>query len=263
MSLGRGIIMGTVGAASLLAFTGAASAATFSFASDDDSYFSTFMGGSGSGGSFLIRNGRAPLPTPVTLGVDDNNGIHPTAQLPVGLVVSLSATYVGSSPLGSEWNHVYAVSGSYTFVHPVSSAPLLVVQINPGSAAMTIVGGSTTWGSAGSIIGSDAAAGVPNGVDYADVGLSAYMTSLGFNPGLYGLTGSGFIQEDFAFTLTGLNADGGIVELDAGHLPTTSWFAEGSHSGRAFEIPAPGAAAAAGVFMMTLGARRRRKTAVS
>ncbi|MFN7021977.1 MAG: hypothetical protein ACK4WH_11705 [Phycisphaerales bacterium] len=263
MSLGRGIFMGTVGAASLLAITGAASATTLSFASDDDSNFSTFMGSSGSGGMFMIRNGRTPLPTPVTLNVDDNNGANPTAQLPVGLVVSLSATHVASTPFGGEWNHVYAVSGSYSFVHPVSSAPLLVVQINPGSAAMTIVGGATTWGSAGSIIGSDAAAGVPNGVDYSDVGLSAYMTSLGYNPNNYIVSGGTFFAEDFAFTLTSLNADGGIVELDAGHLPTTSWFAEGSHSGHAFDIPAPGAAAAAGVFMMTLGTRRRRKSAVS
>ncbi|MCC6322206.1 MAG: hypothetical protein IT438_12305 [Phycisphaerales bacterium] len=259
MDRGRTTIIGAVGAAALLAAASSANATLVSFASDDDSNFPTFNGTSGSGGTFLIRNGRVPASTPVTLRVDDNNGAVPTASVPVGMLVNLTASYVTSTPFGTEWNHVYAITGSYSFVHPVSGATLLSVQIAPGAASMNIIGSPSSWGSAGSITGSDVAAGSASGVDYTNAGLAAYMTSLGFDPNQYGLGFTTFVLEDFAFTMTSIAADGGSVALNVGHLPTTSWISEASHSGRAFEIPTPGAAAAAGVFGLMAGVRRRRK----
>lgn len=256
MSLGRNFTLNALGATALLALAGTASASQFSFASDDDSSFPTLSGAAGAGGTFRIRNGRTPTFTPVTLDVDDDNGAQPTAHLPVGLVIDLTATHVASTPIGSAFSHVYSITGSYAFVHPSTGVPLLQVQINPGSSNLTISGAASSWGSAGSIFGSDAAAGGANGVNYTDTGFAAYMSSLGFNPTLYGL--SGFAMEDFAFTMTNANAGGGSVALDSiSHLPTTAWSSEASHSGHSL-VPAPGAAGLLGAAAVA-GTRRRRR----
>jgi hypothetical protein len=257
MSLGRTLTLGAIGAASIIARAGSAHAILFSFASDDDSSAFTLSGSQGAAGIFHIRNGRTPNSTPVTLDVDDDNGGQPTVHVPIGLLVDLTASYVGSTPIGSAQSHVYSVSGNYSFVHPTTGAPLLQVQVNSGSSALTIIGSNTAWGSAGAIAGSDMASGGANGVNYTDVGMSAYMSSLGFNPALYGF--GAFTLEDFGFTMTSANSGGGAITIDAAtHLPTGVWGSEASYSGHASLVPTPGAAAL-GLCGVGLCLRRRRK----
>jgi len=255
MTLRSHLVSSAICAASIVGVVGSAEATLVSFASDDDSSALTLAGNAGSGGSFVIRNGRTPSPTPVTLNIDDDNGVQPTAHLPVGLVVELTANYVSSSAVGSGWLHLYSVQGSYKFVNPASGADLLTVLVDAGSSAMTIVGSPTTWGSAGSISGGD---GLSSGITYAaNPGLLTYASSLGMNILNYGSFLVGTV-EDFAFTMTNTNAGGGSVGLNAGHLPTTAWGSEASHSGHVVWVPAPGTGAGAMVAGLIMFRRRRR-----
>lgn len=245
-------------AALLLACTGAAEAATFSFASDDDSSSFTFAATAGSGASFSIRNGRTPAFTPVTLKIDDDNMTQPTFSIAAGLLVNLTATYSGSIGSGSAQTHVYDLTGSFSFVRASDSAPLVNVAVNSGSR-MTIGGTGTSWGSAGSMFGSDAASGGLVGVDYDTFGLIQAMFDAGSNPQPYGLDNFANILEDFGFTLTMTNANGGPVAIDAGtRLPTAPWSAEASYSGHVVGVPAPGAAAGLAVGGLMFARRRRR-----
>lgn len=261
MSPRKKFTIGAATAAALLGWAGSAHAVLFSFASDDDSMTFTLLGSAGSGTTFGIQNGRTPQPTPVTLLVDDENGMLPTRALPMGLLINLTATHATSIPVLGAEIHTYSVTGTYTFVHPTTGIPLLNVAVNGGSE-LVVLGTATTWGSAGSINGSDAAGGA-NAVNHSHTAdLLTYAQSIG-----QGLAGYGFLaaymQESFGFTLSNANADGGIISLDAmSHLPTTSWGSEASYSSRAVGIPAPGAACL-GVLAVGLGSRRRRRARAS
>lgn len=244
-------------AALLLACSGAAEAATLSFASDDDSSFFTLSGAAGSGGAFSIRNGRTPAFTPVTLKVDDDNMTQPTFSIAAGLLVNLTATYSGSIGAGSAQTHVYDLTGTFSFVRASDNFPLVNVAVNSGSR-LAIGGTGTSWSSAGSMFGSDAASGGLSGVDYDTLGLQNVMSTSGFPDGAYGFSFVN-ILEDFGFTLTMTNAGGGPVAIDAGtRLPTAPWSAEASYSGHVVGVPAPGAAAGLAVGGLVLARRRRR-----
>jgi hypothetical protein len=247
------------GVVALFAGAEPARAVTFSFASDDDSTAFTLAGPAGGAGAFSIRNGRVPQFTPLTLRIDDDNMGQPTAAVPVGLVVDLSATYVGSHPIGSTFNHVYSVSGQYSFVNPNNGAELMRATVSPGSSTMTISGGADSWGSAGSIYGSDTASGTLFGVDWIrSFELFNYLTSLGISPSAYGLDAFGSVNEDFAFTLTTLNAGAGVAIDPTSKLPLANWGAEASHSSHAIMVPSPAGAIALSMAGAGLLARRRR-----
>ncbi len=251
MTLSRARVPLAVTVLVLAAGTGAARAASYSFASDDDSGAFTLRGTT-IGNAFTIVQGRSPA-TPVTLKLDDDNMTQPTISVAAGLVVNLTATYSGSIGVG-EQTHVYGVTGSFSFLRAGDNFPLLVVQVNGGSS-LTISGTSTTWNSAGSIAGSDAAGG-PSAVDYTDFGMQEHLSGLGIAPGAYGMSFTN-IMEDFSFTMTMVNASDGPVGLDAGHLPTGAWEAEASFSGHAVGVPAP--AAGTGLAVLALASRRRRR----
>jgi hypothetical protein len=186
----------------------------------------------------------------------------PTASLPVGLRVNLTASYVGSQPVGTAQTHIYSVSGQYSFVNPNTNAELLRVAITAGSSNLTVLGSANSWGSAGSIFGSDAAFGALFGVDWIRSSeFFTYAMSQGINPSLYGLDAFGNVQEDFAFTMTTLNAGAGVAIDPTTHLPLAAWGSEASHSSHALAVPAPGAAAVLSLAGIGCAFRSRRSRA--
>lgn len=246
-------------AAALLA-CGSAHATTISFASDDDSSAFTLAGTAGAGGTFSITNGRDPTYTPVTLRIDDDNMVQPTVSLPIGLRVNLTAAYATSQPVGGAITHIYTVSGQYSFVDPNTSAELMRVTITSGSSNMTVLGTADSWGSAGSIFGSDAAFGAFSGVDWFTSGqLLSYASSQGVDLAPYGLGAFGYINEDFGFTMTSLVSGSASVAIDpTTRLPLSSWGSEASHSSHGMPVPAPAGAAAMGLAGLAMARRRRR-----
>jgi uncharacterized protein (TIGR03382 family) len=90
--------------------------------------------------------------------------------------------------------------------------------------------------------------------------LTYAQSSAGANLVNYGVVGGGSstTPDDFAFTLTNLNSNGGGVPINATtRLPSAAFQSEGSFSGTA-NIPTPGAAgllAAGGLMVLS---RRRR-----
>jgi hypothetical protein len=255
----RPIVMISISAAAMLAAAGSASAATISFASDDDSSFPTVIGTTGAPNAFTIRNGRTPVFTPVTLRVDDDNMSQPTFSVAAGLLLDLTATHAGSTGSGSAMTHFYSLTGTFTFVRASDGVPLVTAQVNGGSM-LALGGNMDSWNSAGTMFGSDGAAGDPMGVNYQTSGLSAHMQGASVNPSLYGLSNA-YIDEDFSFSLTFLNSDGERVALDPQtRLPMSSWEAEASFSGHMIEIPSPTVAGGLALAGMGLMGRRRRRS---
>ena len=162
-----------------MTLAGAAQATLFSFASDDDSSQFTFRGTAASGMSFGIVNGRDPLGTPVTLKIDDNNGLGNTVSLNVNFRANFTASFVNSVGLAGAQTFVYSVTGSFSFLNPTTGATLLTGTIGQTfPAAMTILGTTSNWGSAGSIFDSDGAYGVAGAVVWtATSDLSTYAQS--------------------------------------------------------------------------------------
>lgn len=252
------------GALALLSLAGSAQAAFFSFASDDDSSQFTFRGTAGSGSSFSISNGRSPSTTPVTLKIDDNNGALPTVSLNVGFLADMTVRWEGSVGVAGSQTHVYSVLGSFSFVND-AGAPLLTGTFNNANtpAVMTVLGSMTNWGSAGSIFGSDTVSGFAGAVTWtATADLIALANSQSINLAQYGIVaGSSASPDDFAFTLTDLNAANANVPIDSmSRLPSAAWQSEGSFSGSAVNgIPSPsGAVALVGAAGLILAGRRRR-----
>lgn len=254
----RALAIGLLSAASLLAVTGSAHATTFSFASDDDSNFLTFLGTSGSSGSFTMRNGRSPMPTPVTLVIDDDNGPLPSVMLPVGLIVNFTLTHSASIPAGGQEAHIYDVTGSYQYVNPGTGAVLLDVQVGGGGARLAVTGTSSSWGGAASLFSTGSPIANPTNVQFNTADLVGYAQSLGVTLPLEAFPFTWF-DEDFSFTLSSLSADGGVVPIDVQtKLPAMSWGSESSHSAHAIAVPTP-AAAGIGIFGLALGMRRRSR----
>lgn len=254
-----------VSAISLLTLAGSAQATLFSFASDDDSNAFTFRGTASTGTDFMIRNARDPLQNLVTLKIDDNNLSGPTVALDVGFLASFSVTYQGSVGFAGLQTHTYAVAGSFSFVDRTTGAALLTGTIGAATpAVMTILGNGTSWGSAGSIFGSDSAANVSTAVQWtATPALVTLAANQGFNLSNYGIIGgqASNLPDDFSFTLTALAAaTGGAVPINAQtRLPTASWLSEGSFSGTALTgIPTPGAVSLLGLAGLMAMSRRRR-----
>jgi len=255
----------TASVLSILALAGTANASLFSFASDDDSSQFTFRGTAGSGSTFGIVNGRDPAGTPVTLKIDDNNGALPTISLNVGFRANFTATFANSVGIAGAMTYVYTVSGTFSFVDVNTGAALLTGSIGANNpAALTILGSNTSWGSSGSIFDSDSAYNFAGAVMWtATAGLGTAITNAGANPTNYGIAAAGGTSntpDDFGFTLTNLNSNGGPVPITSpGRLPTTAWASEGSFSGSAINgIPSPGALTLVGLAGLIGTSRRRR-----
>ncbi|MEM1331095.1 MAG: hypothetical protein AAGG07_11085 [Planctomycetota bacterium] len=257
-------------AAGVLLTAGSANAAFFSFASDEASNDWTFQyvppTTSGLPGTILDGSrGSPPRDLPLNLLIDDDNGVLPTIELESRFQAEFAVEHVASvdlTPALGYWSHLYSVSGSFSFRLVDGGPDLLMVEVE--NALLTAAGGEFSWDSAGAIIGSDGTASV------------TYTATQGLIDAVggedtaaqYGLAvGSSEPGADFGFDLTVINEFGdrplpaGLelgAELDPQTLlPIARWFSEGSFSGSATIIPAPGS-----VVLLAMGgvaaARRRR-----
>lgn len=251
-------------AMSALALAGSAQATLFSFASDDDSGAFTFRGTAAAGNTFNIRNGSDPLSNTVTLRVDDNNGSRPTALFSVGFRANINAQYQGTiGMMGSQQTHAYSITGTFAFVDRTSGADLLLCSFTSTATPglLSIGGRDTTWGTGGSALNSDSASGVSTAVTWtATAAFFTLAAGQSINLADYGLAGlTTAAGDDFAFTLTALNALGGAVPIDpVTRLPTAAFQSEGSMSGTANFVPAPGTLGLLGAAGLASIRRRRR-----
>ena len=224
---------------------GPASATLFSFPSDADHTSWTF---SGLGAS--VRDAADPA-DPQLLVIDDDNGITFPTLLQTEFNADFSLQYLGSTPfVGGKFTHQYAMSGTFTFLDLASNLPIMMCTVT--DALFTAVGnGGTkpaTWDSTATIQASD------------DYGTVTYTWFGPADPLLGVYPGNSVGLDTAAFTLTVLNVDGQAgVGLDgATHLPVSTWYSEGSYSGSAHFVPAPGALAVVGAAGLAAARRKRR-----
>jgi hypothetical protein len=232
--------MRTALASALIAIAaGAAQAATFSFASDTNPSDFTFAGAGGE-----VRDAQDPT-DPVVLLVDDSNGPLPAISFNVEFEAEFDIDYVNSAQVApGVYTHSYALNGTFSFRQ--AGNDLLRGTITDG--AMVALGGGVSWGSTGTILGSDD----PGSVEYTWLGADL--------PAGYGVfNGTSVGIDDAAFTLTFLQSalGSGVSLHPITLLPLGEWTSEGSFSGTAFFVPAPGSITLLGAAGLA-GSRRRR-----
>src|SRR5262245_2517752 len=225
---------------------GTAQAGVFSLASDTADRAWTWTG---NGAAMTDATGPND---PLTLVIDDNNGVLPRLEVSVQFNASVSMTFVGDVPLGGGvFSHNYLANGTFQFIDIPSGVALLTTTFE--GALFTARGGATSWFTTGAM--QVDASGANVNMTWGGASLPGY----GLEPGpLRGL------PRGFAFDLTAINTNGSIpynhlnpgVGLGANMLPNAQWWAESSYSSSA-NVPGPGA-----VALMTVGGliglRRRR-----
>jgi hypothetical protein len=229
-----------IGTAVVAGLAASANAGIFSFASDNDHTSFTFTGFGGAVGD-------AADPGDVfALLIDDDNGILTPLTYEVEFNADFAIDYVGSVDLGGGlFVHTYSLDGEFGY-YDASGAPVLTATIDHG--ALTALGTAASWLSTSTVLGADG--------DASDV---TYSWHLDDNAD-YGLfTGSSVgPADDAAFTLTFLQSgQGSGVVLGSDMLPDDEWVSEGSYSGSATFVPAPGTMALLGGVGLMLGRRRR------
>lgn len=223
-------------------------AGLLSFASDFSDNSWTFFG-ENHGDHFAIED-QIDISDPMTLLIDDDNGLLDPLSFQVDFNAHMDLDYVTSTDLGGGlFLHVYAIQevdlGWFT-----DSGPIMEIAVEGG--LVTVLGGEFSWGSTATIQASDTTGSVTytSSIDAPDYGIFA---------------GDSVGNDDFAFTLTAINTNGSIpydfsdigVDLGSDMLPMDDFYAEGSFSGSAQFVPAPASAlllAGAGLF----GIRKRR-----
>jgi hypothetical protein len=238
----KAAMLGTIG---LLLAAGGAQATTFSFASDVDHTSWTFTGVG------ALVNAALDPGNPQTLLVDDDNGPNPALTFAVEFRANMVLQHAASVPLGGgQVFHIYNVAAapegpsSFGFYLPDGS-PLLTAVFNNG--VFRNVGGAGFWGTGANFSASD---------------LSGSVTYTWFGPDLpqYGLFNgqSSVGLDDAAFTFSNINSGQGPgVALNDANYPGAPWSSEGSYSGTAHFVPAPGTLALLGLGGL-ISARRRR-----
>lgn len=269
----------------LIAASGSAHAAFYSFASDNASTRPTFRGSSVVGTAPAIQiqdfdsaNGSSnpgQLVNRFNLLIDDNNGPNPAITLNVGLKANLTASFAGQTGFFGSVNYNYAVSGFFAFTDPTNpNIDWLRVDINnvqqPALLTVTGTGGNNpSWGSAGAIIASDSFSNISYTLTAA--GLAAFQSALaiaapGVSTATYDIQGAGPAQgpNDFVFTLTRLGllgppGGGGNVALNPQtFLPNSPFQSESSFSGSSgVLVPTPGTMAILGLSGLVVSRRRR------
>lgn len=222
----------------LAAVAGTAQAALFSFASDTNQTDFTF-GGLGNS----VNDAQDPF-DPVVLLVDDDNGPLAPLTFDVEFDADFRISHQGSTQIAPGiFTHSYALDGTFSF----TGATGLLLRVDITGGAMVALGGQNAWGSTDTILGSD------------DPGTVTYNWFGGDLPAYGVFNGESIGVDDAAFTLTFLQtALGAGVGLDpTTRLPTASWNSEGSFSGTAFFVPAPGASALLALAGLTAMRRRR------
>ena len=230
----------------VLAVAGLATAAQadvlFSFASDTDHTGSNFKGFG------TTVEDQADGGDPLVLLIDDDNGPLSPLTYDVEFDADFAIDYAGSVNLGGGlFVHTYGLSGEFGF-YDQNGSPVLTATVSGG--ALTALGSADRWMSAASILSADG-----SGIDVV------YNWHLADNAayGLYNGLSVG-PDDDAAFTLTDIFTLGnGLsgVDLDSGMLPESEWYSEGSFSGSASFVPAPGSLALLAGTGLLLGRRRR------
>jgi len=237
--------LGAIVLLSMAAGTASAQNVTFSFASDVASAVPTFEGQANNG---VINNVRVPT----NLFVDDANGPLPTLEYDTRFYVDFQMDYTGSFNLpGGQVLHTYGIDGNFRFLGG-ADGQVMTVDISDG--VLTALGDANGWGSTASIQASSLS------------GSSVTYNWQNADQAPYNLFDGSSTSDmtDAAFTLTNIFSfpagAGGVagVTIDAQTgLPNVAWESEGSYSGSAFFVPAPGTAVIAGLGIATLGRRRR------
>lgn len=236
----------------IAASAGSAHAAFFSFSSDfaaDTSW--TFTGGGPLGASNI--NDGVPVNDLLAFFYDDDNGPLPPNGPFLDFNANMPIRWVASIPLGGgAFVHTYALDQGVFSFDNILGVPQMTV--NYANAVMTVLGGQFSWGATATIQGAD-----------NQFGGSVTYTSA-FTDAPYGIfAGNSIGPDDFAFTLTEINTSGvrplggaprGVGIDPQTHLPVQQWYSEGSFSGGAYWVPAPGSLVLAGLGLAL--ARRRR-----
>jgi hypothetical protein len=227
----------------------AANAGIFSFASDTSDQSWTFLI-QGHGGHYAITDG-THFTDPTILLIDDDNGILDPLSYSVDFNLHADIDYQGSTPIGGgKYLHSYrvedAVAGWYLDTGPV-------LEMTFDDSIITIVGDEFGWDSAGSMFGADSWAGVQ---------YTSYINAPEYD--MY--EGQAVGPQDFGFSITALNTSGALPwdhsEIGASLDPNTMMpledvYTEGSFSGSARFVPAPGTAAV--LLLAGLAGTRRRR----
>lgn len=226
-----------------------AQAGIFSFASDYSDQSWTFIV-ENHGDHVAIEDG-THFTDPTILLIDDANGVLDPLSFSVDFNLHADLDYQASTPIGGgKFLHTYrveeAVAGWY-----LDSGPVLEMTFD--DSIITIVGDEFGWDSAGSMFGADS---------WAAVQYTSYIDAPAY--GMY--VGDSVGPQDFGFSITALNTSGVLpwdfsepgAELDPQTMmPLEEVYAEGSFSGSARFVPAPGTAALL-LSSGLLGMRRRR-----
>lgn len=218
---------------------------TFSFASDVASSVPTFEGEANTG---VIANSRVPT----NLFVDDANGPLPTLQFDTRFYVDFQMTHSGSFNLPSgQVLHTYAIDGNFEFL---GGGDGQVMRVDVTGGVLTALGDATSWGStatiqASSIAGSTVAYTWQN-ADQPGYGLFDNATTGDMTDAAFTLTNI------FSFPAVGGSVAGVPINPQTG-LPSLAWESEGSYSGSAFFVPAPGSVLVSALGVAVLGRRRR------
>lgn len=200
------------------------------------------------GSEASISSGRTP--TVPDLLVDDANGPLPTLVYEhTRFAVDFTLTSLGAATLPTgQVLHSYSVDGTFTFWLPA------VMSASIESGILTVLGDANSWGSSATIQASSLAG--------SNV---TYNWNTDDQPA-YNLFNGASTSEmtDVAFTLSNITSfpggpttiSGVTIDPQTG-LPNMTWQSEGSFSGSAFFVPAPGTAMIAGLGLAALGRRRR------
>jgi uncharacterized protein (TIGR03382 family) len=236
-------ILSVVGLA--LAAGSAHATTTFSFASDSDHTSWTFRG---VGNLVNDAQDRSDI---ITLLVDDGNGPLPALQYQVEFQFNGVLTFIQSVPLGGgQFLHTYALTGpnggpgNFGFFLPNGDS-LLTASFEGG--VFSSQGGPGGWDSTAGASVADLVGAITytwHGPDMPGYGLFSGQSSIG--------------TDDAVFTFSFLNTNGDPgAPFGAGPYPGAPWFSEGSYSGTANFVPAPGALALLGLGGVVVGRRRR------
>lgn len=197
---------------------------------------------------------------PVKLVVDDANGVCPSIKIEAEFFAEFSlSNYVGTQITPTTWLHSYSAEGTFGFKDPSSGADWLVAVFD--DSVFTSPGSATRWSSTGAALGSDDFAGVRYQATAAFIAaINDALDGTGKTAADYRIfEGFSVDPDDFGFDMTVLNSGPNGVAIDAQTgLPSNEWRSEGSYSGSATFVPTPGAAALAGLGLVSV-ARRRRK----
>jgi MYXO-CTERM domain-containing protein len=235
-----------IAAAVIAAAAGSTQAALLSFSSSTAGGSWTFQGTGNS-----VTDATGPN-APITLDIDDNNGVLPTLSVSTQFDASYTITFAGTTNLGGgALAYNYTASGSFTFQDMVSGTTLLTVNFQ--NCLFTARGNSTSWFTTGSLQGDEG-----NGASVNMIWSGASLPGYGLTPGALPT------PRGFAFDMSALNTSGAIpysgqnpgVGL-TNNLPNAHWFSEGSFSAST-GVPAPGSLALLGVAGLTAARRRRR-----